>query len=92
MTISHLEHNDLHEPHDITVMLAGADVVATIRAIRFDGLTRQRIIVATEQATGGQARIEEDQGGEPVVIVTDQDDDEIARGVLVVERVEKEGQ
>lgn len=81
-----LQDNDLHEPHTISVLFGGVDVVVTVPAVHFDGLTRQRIIVAAEKALGGRATIEDGEDGEPVVLVTAEDGHQIARGTLMVNK------
>ena len=78
------DNNDLDQPHDITVTLEGSAQVVRIQGVHFDGLTRQRIIVATEQATGGTVNLLDGHDGEPVVTVNDSDGAEVARGAIQV--------
>lgn len=80
-----LDSNDLLHPHKITVLLDGETTTTLlIDHAPFDGLSRQRIIVAVEQAVEGTVTIEDDEHGEPVILVTAPDGRVTARGRIEV--------
>lgn len=80
-----LDSNDLDHPHKITVLLDGETTTTLlIDHAPFDGLSRQRIIVAVEEVANGTVTIEDDEHGEPIILVTTPDGQVITRGRIEV--------
>lgn len=80
-----LDSNDLHHPHKITVLLDGETTTTLlIDHAPFDGLTRQRILRAVEAVVEGHVTIEDDEHGEPIILVTAPDGQVVTRGRIDV--------